>query len=112
MKYIKYNRTYHLPYSETITEDDKRLKTDIHFIEMDSVVCTIKMDEENSSIYPDGYIHARSLDGNKYPWQTWLKKYIQNWCIIISYNLLKFIYNFIKILIYKEGFRYKKITNI
>lgn len=80
MKYIKYNRTYHLPYSETITEDDKRLKTDIHFIEMDSVVCTIKMDGENSSIYPDGYIHARSLDGNKHPWQTWLKKYIQNWC--------------------------------
>ncbi len=31
------------------------------------------------SIFSDGYIHARSLDGNKHPWQSWLKGYIQTW---------------------------------
>lgn len=33
----------------------------------------------NCTVYPDGYIHARSLDGNKHPWQSWIKSYIQSW---------------------------------
>ena len=44
------------------------------------VVVTIKMDGENTTIYPDGYIHARSLDGNHYEWQNWLKQYVWNFC--------------------------------
>jgi len=46
---------------------------------MNNVYVTEKMDGENASIYSDGYIHARSIDGNKHPWQTWLKSYIQTW---------------------------------
>ena len=78
--YTKYPRTFHLPYSLTITEDDKRLESDEQFVRMDEVYCSIKMDGENTTVYSDGYIHARSLDGNKHPWQSWLKKYIQTWC--------------------------------
>lgn len=76
---VKYPRTFHLPYSLTVTEDDKRLKDDSQFAGVD-VVASIKMDGENSSVYHDGYIHARSLDGNKHPWQAWLKKSVQAWC--------------------------------
>lgn len=47
INYIKYNRTYHLPYSPCFTEDDKRLSNDEHFKNMDKVVCSIKMDGEN-----------------------------------------------------------------
>ena len=78
--YIKYPRTFHLPYSLTITEDDKRLESDEQFYKMDEIYCSIKMDGENTTCYPNGYIHARSINGNKYPWQTWLKQYIQKWC--------------------------------
>lgn len=35
---IKYPRTYHLPYSLTVTDDDKRLSSDDHFKSMDKVV--------------------------------------------------------------------------
>lgn len=44
------------------------------------VVVTIKMDGENTTIYPDGYIHARSLDGNSYEWQNWLKSKVWSFC--------------------------------
>lgn len=77
--YTKYPRTFHLPYSETISDDDKRLESDDMFKQMNEVYCSIKMDGENTTVYPNGYIHARSLDGNHHPWQSWLKKYIQKW---------------------------------
>ena len=76
--YIKYPRTYHLPYSLTLSSDDKRLESDEQFKDM-TVYCTEKMDGENTTVYSNGYIHARSLDGNKHPWQSWLKGYIQTW---------------------------------
>jgi len=77
--YTKYPRTYHLPYSLTLSDDDKRLDSDEQFKLMDEVVVTIKMDGENTTVYPDGYIHARSLDGNGNPWQRIVKELIQNW---------------------------------
>jgi len=52
--YVKYPRTYHLPYSLTISDDDKRLESDEMFENMDQVYCTIKMDGENTTIYSDG----------------------------------------------------------
>jgi len=83
IKHIKYPRTFHLPYSLTITDDDKRLSSDEQFINMDEVVVTTKMDGENASVYPDGFIHARSIDGNKHEWQDWLKRYVRTWCFDI-----------------------------
>ena len=78
-KRIKYPRTFHLPYSLTLSDDDKRLASDSIFSEM-KVAVSEKMDGENTTIYSDGYIHARSLDGCKHPWQHWLKSYVQSWC--------------------------------
>ena len=46
---------------------------------MDEVVVTIKMDGENTTIYPDGYIHARSLDGTGKPWQKEVKALACSW---------------------------------
>lgn len=77
--YFKYPRTFHLPYSETITDDDKRLKADDHFYEMSEVVVSEKMDGQNQTIYSDGYYHARSIDGHGKKWDNWLKQYIQSW---------------------------------
>lgn len=80
---FKYPRTFHLPYSETLSDDDKRLPDDVDFFGHREIVMTEKMDGENTSVYPDGFIHARSLDGNRHEWQAWLKKYIQSWCMDI-----------------------------
>lgn len=81
--YFKYPRTFHLPYSETITDDDKRLKSDDHFYEMTEVVVSEKMDGQNQTIYSNGYYHARSIDGYEKSWDKWLKQYIQKWCYLI-----------------------------
>lgn len=80
MEKIKYPRTYHLPYSPSKTSDDKTLETDEQFYNMSEVVVTIKMDGENTTVYPDGSIHARSLDGYGKPWQKIVKGLIQSWC--------------------------------
>lgn len=70
-QYVKYPRTYHLPWSETITSDDKRLQSVDHFIGK-QIVLTVKMDGEQSSLYKD-YYHARSIDSGNHPSRTWLK---------------------------------------
>jgi hypothetical protein len=57
----KYPRTYHFPFSEGATSDDKILK-DSSVFHGKRIVITEKMDGENTSIYNDGYFHARSLD--------------------------------------------------
>lgn len=62
---VKYPRTYHLPYSLTLTDDDKRLSSDEHFKDFTEVIVTAKMDGENTTVYPDGTMHARSLDNEK-----------------------------------------------
>lgn len=85
MERIKYPRTYHLSYSQSKTDDDKTLKDDSQFEGME-VVVTIKMDGENTTIYPDGYIHARSLDGHGYEWQNWLKANVWNFCYKLEDN--------------------------
>jgi len=81
--YKKYPRTFHLPYSQCMTADDKRLESDEHFKAFGSVVVTIKMDGENATVYPDGYLHARSIDGSKHEWQNWLKQSTRSWCFDI-----------------------------
>lgn len=83
MEKVKYPRTYHLPYSPTVSDDDKRLSSDTHFHNFEKVVVTIKMDGENCTVYNDGSIHARSLDGHGYPWQDKVMGLIQNWCYMI-----------------------------
>jgi hypothetical protein len=77
IKYTKYPRSWHAPFSESLTKDDKQLKNMDHFHNKE-VVVTLKMDGENSNIYND-YYHARSIDGNSHPSQNWLKNFIAQW---------------------------------
>jgi hypothetical protein len=70
-KYIKYPRSMHLPWSEKLSKDDRKLKNVDHF-EGKEVVVTLKMDGENTSMYND-HIHARSLDSGTHPSRKWVK---------------------------------------
>lgn len=66
----KYPRTPYLPWSSG-TKDDRILSDDSQF-HGKSVVCTVKMDGENTSMYR-GHIHARSLDSGSHPSRDFVK---------------------------------------
>jgi len=69
----KYPRTPHFPWSPGFSGDDERLADVSQFEGMD-IVITEKLDGENTTIYSDGYIHARSMSGTSHPWQAWVKR--------------------------------------
>lgn len=73
MKAVKYPKTFHLPFSEGLQNDDRRLE-DIHCFDGKTVAITLKMDGENTSMYRDG-IHARSLYQMSHSSQHWIKAY-------------------------------------
>lgn len=68
---IKYPRTFHLPWSEGCTSDDKKLTTDRQFFDRE-VVVSEKRDGENTTMYRD-YYHARSLDSAHHPSRDFVK---------------------------------------
>lgn len=70
---IKYPRTYHLPWSENITNDD-RVMINLSEFEGREVVVTEKMDGENTSMYSNA-IHARSTESMSHDSQSWVKNY-------------------------------------
>jgi len=72
-KYVKYPRTYHLPWSPGVTKDDRVISNLSIFDDME-VVVTLKMDGENSTLYND-YLHARSIDGRNHVSRNWLKNF-------------------------------------
>jgi len=72
-KYIKYPRTYHLPWSQPGRESDRYLQ-DIKSFEEQQVIITEKRDGENATLYDD-YYHARSLDGRHHPSRSWIKNF-------------------------------------
>lgn len=69
---VKYPRTYHLPWSPGLTSDD-RMMTDLSELEGHEVIITVKMDGEQTTIYPDGSCHARSIDSSGHPSRDWVK---------------------------------------
>jgi hypothetical protein len=71
--YVKYPRTYHLPWSENMNEDD-RMMPDVGMFHMKQVVVTEKMDGENTTMYRD-YIHARSINSRSHESQDWVKQF-------------------------------------
>jgi len=78
--YVKYERTFHLPWSPGIHDDDKALKDCSNF-EGKEVVITKKMDGENTTCYSDGHVHARSIDSRGGEDRAWVKKFlIENVC--------------------------------
>lgn len=67
----KYPRTYHLPFSKGLQNNDRRI-SDLSAFEGSEIVVTEKMDGENTTIYKD-YIHPRSLIGDNHPSRDWVK---------------------------------------
>ena len=68
---VKYPRTYHLPWSPGITDDDEVLRETDHFNGR-RVIVTEKVDGENTTMYRD-HLHARSVDGESDPTQGWVR---------------------------------------
>jgi len=80
-KYVKYPRTLHLSFSDKVTDDDRVLENEDHFIGR-RVIVTEKLDGENTSLYPN-FMHARSIDGQNHPSRNWLKSFHAN----MGYNI-------------------------
>lgn len=72
-KYIKYPRTYHVPWSLGLNDDD-RVHTTTNQWNDKRVIVSIKMDGENTTMYND-HVHARSIDSGGHPSRTWVKNY-------------------------------------
>ena len=70
---VKYPRTYHLPWSLGLNEDD-RVMEDLSGFYGKRIIVTKKMDGENTSLYND-YYHARSLDSNNHVSRNWCKQF-------------------------------------
>lgn len=70
---IKYPRTLHLPWSQGATSDDKVHSDVDSLFSGQRVVVTEKMDGENTTLYADGYSHARSTDSAHHPSRAWVK---------------------------------------
>lgn len=70
---VKYPRTYHLPWSKNITDDDRVLPS-LDIFEGKEVIVTEKVDGENTSLYRND-IHARSLDSQNHPSRNWIKNF-------------------------------------
>lgn len=77
-KYVKYPRTNHLPWSESISKDDRVLSSLEQFKDK-RVIATTKMDGESTSLYND-YIHARSLDNKRHASRDWVKNFHASIC--------------------------------
>lgn len=71
MPYVKYSRTYHLPSSPNLQNDDRQHKNVDELIKL-PIVGSIKIDGENTNLYPD-YIHARSIDSKHHDSRAWVK---------------------------------------
>jgi hypothetical protein len=86
-KYVKYPRTWHLPWSPGATDDDRILpSTDI--FEGRKVVVTVKMDGENTTLYND-YMHARSVRSEMDVTKHWVKSLqaSKGWAIPEGYRV-------------------------
>jgi hypothetical protein len=73
---VKYQRTYHMPWSPTPSSDDRVLTLDQFERNFDGkrVIASLKKDGENTTMYPD-YIHARSVDSRNHPSRNWVKNF-------------------------------------
>jgi len=75
--YVKYGRTFHLPWSPGAHDDDKTLHDASQFYGK-RVIVTKKMDGENTSAYSDGHVHARSIDSKGGEDRAWVKQFLVN----------------------------------
>lgn len=66
---VKYPRTYHLPWSPGVSDDDRIIES-LAGLEGEEVVATLKLDGEQMNVYRDGF-HARSIDTQSHPCRDW-----------------------------------------
>jgi len=75
---IKYPRTYHLPWSPGITNDD-RMMPNTKALESEEIIVTEKMDGENTTLMNHKHnpaLHARSINGYQpHESRNWMKKF-------------------------------------
>ena len=69
--YVKYPRTFHLPWSLGVNDDD-RVHNDLSKFYEKRIIVTEKLDGENTTLYSN-YFHARSLDSRNHPSRNWAK---------------------------------------
>ena len=67
----KYPSTPHLPFSQGLQNDDRKIQSLNGFVGREIVV-TEKMDGENTTLYSD-HTHARSLDSRNHESRNWVK---------------------------------------
>lgn len=104
-KYVKYPRTYHLPWSPGATDDDRIIKTTDIFKDKE-VVVSLKLDGENTTMYND-YIHARSLADKKH----WSKNWIKNFHGKIGYEIPEDMRFVVENLYAKHSILYKDLES-
>ena len=73
LKYVKYPRTYHAPWSPDVSKDDRIHSSMLQFLDR-PLVFTIKFDGENANLYHDHY-HARSMSSGPHESRDWLKAF-------------------------------------
>ncbi len=83
-KEIKYPRTFHLPWSPGMTNDDKMMKSLIQF-KNEEVLVMEKRDGENTTMTPDK-VHARSLDSKDHYTRHFVKQLHANIKYLIPPN--------------------------
>lgn len=71
--WVKYPRTYHVPWSPGMHGDDRLLESMTAF-EHQRVIVTEKQDGENTTLYCD-HIHARSVESGSHPSRSWVKNF-------------------------------------
>lgn len=82
----KYPRTFHLPWSPGLSNDDKLIESLDQFVGRE-VVVTEKMDGENTTLYPNGHTHARSMDSVVKAYRTWVKSMWSQRCYLLDSDL-------------------------
>jgi hypothetical protein len=78
VKYVKYPRTFHLPWSPGMHDDD-RMMSDVNIFEGKQVIVMEKLDGENTTMYND-YIHARSVTSGGHGSRDWIKAFHGRLC--------------------------------
>lgn len=71
---VKYPRTLHLPWSDTIGPDGDHVLESTSLFEGREVVVSEKLDGENTTLYRT-HLHARSLDSGHHPSRGWIKNF-------------------------------------
>lgn len=73
-EYVKYPRTFHVPWTGYKSKDDRTMDDDkIQQLFAGQIIVTEKMDGENTTMYRDK-MHARSVDGNSHWTQSWVRQ--------------------------------------